>query len=54
MAASYSKLGQTTLADDSKRVLQQNYPEHPYLTGKWPNYEGFFSKLNPFAGEHIN
>jgi outer membrane protein assembly factor BamD len=54
MAASYSKLGQAGLADDSKRVLQKNYPEHPYLTGKWPNYEGFFSKLNPFAGEHIN
>src|SRR4029079_15701801 len=54
MAASYSKLGQTTLAEDSKRVLQHNYPEHPYLKGKWPNYEGFFQKLNPFAGEHIN
>ena len=54
MAAGYTKLGQTTLAEDSKRVLQQNYPEHPYLKGKWPNYEGFFSKLNPFSGEHIN
>jgi outer membrane protein assembly factor BamD len=54
MAASYSKLGQTTLAEDSKRVLQQNYPEHPYLHGKWPNYEHWFNKLNPFAGEHIN
>jgi len=54
MAASYDKLGQTQLAADSKRVLQQNYPEHPYLKGKWPNYEGFFRKLNPFAGEHIN
>jgi outer membrane protein assembly factor BamD len=54
MAASYDKLGQAKLAEDSKRVLQQNYPQHPYLTGKWPNYEGFFSKLNPFAGEHIN
>ena len=54
MAASYTKLGQTTLADDAKRVLQQNYPQHPYLQGKWPNYEGFFSKLNPFGGEKFN
>jgi outer membrane protein assembly factor BamD len=54
MAASYDKLGQTKLAEDSKRVLQQNYPEHPYLTGKWPNNESFLRKLNPFAGEHIN
>lgn len=54
MAAAYEKLGQTKLAEDSRRVLQQNYPEHPFLSGKWPNYEGFFSKLNPFSGEHIN
>ena len=54
MAASYEKLGQATLAADAKRVLQQNYPEHPYLTGKWPNDEGFIRKLNPFAGEYIN
>jgi outer membrane protein assembly factor BamD len=54
MAASYTKLGQTTLAEDSKRVLQQNYPEHPYLKGKWPDYQGFFSKLNPFHGEYIH
>ena len=54
MAAGYTKLGQATLADDAKRVLQQNYPEHPYLQGKWPRYEGFLSKLNPFAGEKNN
>jgi outer membrane protein assembly factor BamD len=54
MAAAYTKLGQTALAEDSRRVLQQNYPEHPYLKGKWPKNEGVFSKLNPFAGEYIH
>jgi outer membrane protein assembly factor BamD len=51
MAASYRKLGQTALADDARRVLEKNYPQHPYLSGKWPNSEGFLRKLNPFAGE---
>ena len=51
MAASYAKLGQDQLAADSRRVLEKNAPEHPYLRGKWPEYEGFFSKLNPFAGD---
>jgi len=54
MAASYSKLGQDSLANDSRRLLEMNYPEHPYLKGKWPNYQGFFSKLNPFGGEKFN
>ncbi|MEO8160668.1 MAG: outer membrane protein assembly factor BamD [Arenimonas sp.] len=51
MAASYKALGQTALADDARRVLEKNYPEHPYLSGKWPRYKSFFRKLNPFAGE---
>jgi len=51
MAASYSKLGQKSLADDARRVLQQNYPQHPYLTGDWPNKKGLWRQLNPFASE---
>lgn len=51
MAASYEKLGQETLNADAKRVLQQNYPEHPYLAGDWPRRKGFWRQLNPFAGE---
>jgi len=54
MAASYARLGQTALADDARRVLEKNYPEHPYLKGKWPNDEGWLRKLNPFSGEYIN
>lgn len=51
LAVAYTKLGQDTLAGDARRVLQQNEPGHPYLTGKWPDYPMTIRKLNPFAGE---
>ena len=51
MAASYSQLGQKALADDARRVLQQNYPQHPYLSGNWPKSRGLWRQLNPVAGE---
>jgi outer membrane protein assembly factor BamD len=51
LVVAYTKLGQTTLANDARRVLQQNEPGHPYLTGKWPDYPMTVRKLNPFAGE---
>lgn len=51
MAASYGKLGQDGLAADARRVLEQNYPQHPYLAGKWPKKKGMWRQLNPFAGE---
>jgi outer membrane protein assembly factor BamD len=51
LAASYKQLGQEQLAADARRVLESNNPEHPYLQGKWPNYEGFLGKLNPFGGK---
>jgi outer membrane protein assembly factor BamD len=51
LAAAYTGLGNETLAADAKRVLQQNQPNHPYLTGDWPDYPSNFRKLNPFAGE---
>jgi outer membrane protein assembly factor BamD len=47
----YEGLGNATLAADAKRVLQQNEPQHPYLTGDWPDYPWTVRKLNPFAGE---
>lgn len=46
MHVAYTELGLTELADDALKVLQLNYPEHPYLTGY--KKEGFFSKLWPF------
>lgn len=51
LAAAYTALGNETLAADARRVLQQNAPNHPYLSGDWPDYPGNLRKLNPFAGE---
>ena len=51
LAEAYTRLGNETLAADAKRVLQQNEPEHPYLSGDWPDYPWTVRKLNPFAGE---
>ena len=50
LSASYKGLGQEQLAADARRVLEANNPEHPYLHGKWPRFEGFLGKLNPFGG----
>ena len=51
LADSYTHLGNKTLADDARRVLQLNQPDHPWLEGKWPKYPWMIRKLNPFAGE---
>jgi outer membrane protein assembly factor BamD len=52
LAASYKAMGQETLAQDSKRILETNDPQHPYLTGKWPKKRSQFSQLVPFSGEY--
>ncbi len=36
MARSYDRLGLETLRDDADRVLKQNFPNSPYLTGDGP------------------
>jgi outer membrane protein assembly factor BamD len=51
LGESYTRLGNTTLAADAKRVLQQNDPQHPWLAGRWPRGAGFFGRLNPLAGD---
>jgi len=51
LAVSYANLGNETLAADARRVLQQNEPDHPALTGKWPNEPWKIRRLNPFATE---
>jgi outer membrane protein assembly factor BamD len=51
MAASYTHLGQATLAADARRVLEKNFPQHPYLAGHWPRNKGLWRQLNPFSGE---
>ncbi|NUS39478.1 MAG: outer membrane protein assembly factor BamD [Lysobacter sp.] len=51
LAEAYTRLGNKTLADDARRVLQQNDPSHPWLRGEWPDYPSKLRALNPFAGE---
>jgi len=51
LAASYTRLGNATLASDAERVLRQNAPQHAYFAGRWPRYPWTIRKLNPFAGE---
>jgi len=49
MYKSYEKAGQQKLADDAKRVLELNYPDHPVLHGKWPHYRSNWWKLIPLS-----
>ena len=51
LAESYTRLGNTTLAAYAKRVLQQNDPQHPWLSGRWPEGAGIIARLNPFSGD---
>ncbi len=51
LGESYTRMGNKALADDARRVLQLNDPQHPWLTGDWPKYPWAIRKLNPFAGE---
>ncbi len=50
MAASYGKLGQEALAQDARKVLAKNYPQHALLHGDWPTRKNRLWQLNPFAG----
>lgn len=49
LAEAYTRLGNQALADDAKRVLAQNDPNHPWLKGGWPKNPSIFHRLNPFA-----
>lgn len=51
MAKSYSALGQSGLADDATKVLQLNYPDHPYLSDPddWPDFPSNLRRLIPFT-----
>lgn len=44
---SYTAMGLTELADDSLRILEMNYPAHPYVNGG-AKRDGFWAKLWPF------
>lgn len=51
LGESYTRLGNTTLAADARRVLTQNDPQHPWLAGRWPEGTGIIARLNPFSGD---
>ncbi len=51
MSESYVRLGQGTLASDARRVLELNYPDHPYLRGNWPAERSWWKKLSPFGAD---
>jgi outer membrane protein assembly factor BamD len=51
LGEAYTQLGNTALAADARRVLQQNDPQHPWLSGDWPDYPSSLRRLNPFAGD---
>lgn len=51
LAEAYTHLGNTTLATDARRVLEQNDPQHPWLSGHWPKNPLLLRRLNPFSGE---
>ncbi len=51
MAESYKRLGQDKLAEDTVRVLELNYPEHPYFAGDWPAPRNKWWQLIPIVGE---
>jgi outer membrane protein assembly factor BamD len=51
LAEAYTRLGNTVLAADARRVLEQNDPQHPWLAGRWPKDPSMLKRLNPFTGE---
>ena len=51
LAEAYTRLGNQPLAADARRVLEQNDPQHPWLSGRWPERIGVVDRLNPFRGD---
>jgi len=51
MAEAYTRLGNDALAADARRVLEANNPQHPWLTGDWPDFPSHIRRLNPLAGD---
>ena len=53
LSRSYIALGQKSQAEQARKVLVANYPEHPYLTDpKWPHAPSTLRKMIPFSGHH--
>ena len=48
LTEAYRRLELPQLAGDSERVLELNYPNHPFVTGQEENEESWLDKLWPF------
>lgn len=49
LVLSYGHLGQESLAADTTRVLELNYPNHPSLNGEWPQWRSTWWRLIPLS-----
>ena len=47
LAQAYEQLELAELSNDTYRVLQMNYPDHPYVTGRYEK-QGWIERLWPF------
>ncbi len=53
LARSYHALEQDKQAEQVRKVLALNYPQHPYLDDpKWPHAPSTLRKMVPFSGHH--
>jgi len=53
LTRSYLAVDQKALAEQTRKVLALNYPNHPYLTDpKWPHGPSIWRKMIPFSGHH--
>ena len=53
LTRSYLALDQKPQAEQARKVLALNYPNHPYLTDpKWPHAPSTLRKMVPFSGHH--
>lgn len=53
LTRSYIGLERPQLAEQTRKVLALNYPNHPYLTDeKWPHAPSTLRKMVPFSGHH--
>jgi outer membrane protein assembly factor BamD len=53
LTRSYIALDRQPLAEQTRKVLALNYPNHPYLTDDtWPHHPSIWRKAIPFSGHH--
>lgn len=51
LGEAYTRMGEAKLAADARRVLEQNDPQHPWLSGRWPKFPSMLKRLNPLSAD---